>query len=80
MGKKYHSFEEEQFLIKLGAHLRLLRERHNLTQSRLSEMIEMSTQTISAIENGSADCQISTLYKIAEAYKINVSELLEFKI
>ena len=47
-----------------------------ITQSELSRILGVSRQAIYNLINNKADCRLSTIIKIADAYKINESDLL----
>jgi transcriptional regulator with XRE-family HTH domain len=64
-------------LPRLLARLRELRERHGLTQESFSEASGISYKYYQAIEAGrKPDLRLSTLERIANAYGIEVYELL----
>ncbi len=79
MGKKIHSIEEEKFIKAFGDKVRSLREKYNITQSELADRMDMSTQTLSDIENGKSDCQHSTSFLIAKAFGIEIHQLYMFE-
>ena len=47
-----------------------------ITQSELSRILGVSRQAVHNLINNNADCRLSTIIKIADAYKINESDLL----
>ena len=47
-----------------------------ITQSELSRILGVSRQAVYNLINNKADCRLSTIIKIADAYKINESDLL----
>jgi transcriptional regulator with XRE-family HTH domain len=59
----------------LGNKLRELRQNHNLTQSQLAEMLNLSTQYISFVEKGVRGAKEDTLNKFADYFKVNLEEL-----
>lgn len=59
----------------LGERLRCLRETAQLTIPDLSDKSGVAVGTISNVERGIGDTQISTLKKITAALNINISDL-----
>ena len=47
-----------------------------ITQSELSRILGVSRQAVHNLINNKADCRLSTIIKIADAYKMNESDLL----
>ncbi|MBE6748216.1 MAG: helix-turn-helix transcriptional regulator [Ruminococcaceae bacterium] len=62
--------------IYFGENLKSLRQKHNLTQERLSEFLNVSFQTISKWERGDTYPDIAMLPEIALFFKVSVDELL----
>ena len=62
---------------KIGIKIRVLRTKLNLSQEQLSELSDLSTNSISAIERGKSKPSIETLEKIANALKIELKELVD---
>ncbi len=63
---------------KLARRIRELRRQHDLTQERLAEL-ETDYKHIQKLEGKNPPAaQIDTLEKIAKAFGIKISELLEF--
>lgn len=56
--------------------LRILRERHEMTQEELAERLHLSKKTISAYETGRAQPTLSTLAKIADILNTTADYLL----
>ena len=57
--------------------LKLLRQKKNITQVRLSVAVEVSQETISAYESGKALPSADTLIKIADFLETSVDYLLD---
>jgi transcriptional regulator with XRE-family HTH domain len=57
--------------------IKKIRQEQGLSQSRLAAMLDVSIPTISKIENGFTDINLSRIYQIAQAYQISVVQLLE---
>jgi len=69
--------EKSQLLINLGLKIKELRAKKNISQQELSDLIGVKRQYISQIETGDYNVTIDTLNKIANAFEINISDLLE---
>ncbi len=63
---------------KFGKRLRYLRRGKDITQEQLSEMIGRSVNFLSLIETGESAPSFETIEKIAQALKIEVSDLFLF--
>lgn len=61
-----------------GEHLRKLRLAHNLSQEELANSIDIPISQIGRIERGEGNPTISTLYLLAQAFKIDLKDLLSF--
>lgn len=61
-----------------GEHLRKLRIAENLSQEELANIIEIPISQIGRIERGEGNPTISTLYLLAQAFKIELKDLLSF--
>lgn len=60
----------------LAANIRAERNRKELTQAQLAEMIDVSESTISLIERGIQTPSIFLVFDIAQVLNININELL----
>ena len=67
-------------LIELGHKIRLERMKRDISQEQLAELANISTRTISDIERGITDIRYTNLLQISEAFEMNISELLNFKL
>ena len=63
---------------KLGQKIRELRESQNLTQEKLGDMIGVSQDYLSRIEQGKKNPTVNRLYKIAGGLGVQVCDLIEF--
>lgn len=54
---------------KIGSQLKEARIRQELETERLALLTGLNVETITAIEEGTIDAQISTLYKLSDALK-----------
>ena len=55
--------------------LKVLRAEHNYTQARLAELLDVSRQTINAIEKGKFDPSLPLAFKIARLFNLSVEEI-----
>lgn len=63
---------------KFGLKVRLLRTKINISQETLAEYADVNKNTIGMIERGEISPTIETLVKIANAFKIELKELVDF--
>jgi transcriptional regulator with XRE-family HTH domain len=62
----------------IGTKIRKLRVDHDLTQDYVAEKLGVSQNAFSKIERGETDPTYSTLSRIAEILKVDVSHLVNF--
>jgi len=60
-----------------GKHIKALRKEHNLSQSALGAKANLEKTAIQRIERG-YNSTLKTLFKLADAFDISLSELLDF--
>jgi len=66
--------------LKLAKRLRQLRKKYGYTQQELSELADIDYKHIQRLEsNNPSGAKIDTLEKLAKAFKIPLSKLLDFK-
>ena len=58
--------------------LRVLRAEHSLSQAALAEQLDVSRQTINAIENGKYDPSLPLAFKIAKLFDMSIEEVFEY--
>jgi len=61
--------------MKLENNLKVLRAKRNITQEELAEAIDVSRQTINAIELGKFNPSILTALNLAKFFETNVEEI-----
>lgn len=71
--------EDEIYLKKLGARIKMIRKAKNMTQVTLSEKIEIEDSALRRIESGRVNSSINMLRKIAKGLGITLQELIDFK-
>ena len=79
MEKKLNYEEAMVSRIEFGNRVRKLRKAKGLTQDVLAEKIDISARNLSDIENGKVNPYYSTIYSIAKAFGISMSELLKLE-
>ena len=66
--------------IKLGLKLRQLRKKYGYTQQKLSELADIDYKHIQLLESKRpCGAKIDTLEKLAKAFNMPISKLLDFK-
>lgn len=77
--RKPNYYKDIEFLIELGIHLRLLREKKGLTQEELANACDFEISQVSRIELGKVNPSISTIKKIASSLDTPLNELFNFE-
>lgn len=62
---------------RLGNKLRMLREVHNYTQEYIANILDVAPNTYSLMEKGQAQFTIDRIEKLADFYKMDISDLLK---
>ncbi|MBQ0005305.1 MAG: helix-turn-helix transcriptional regulator [Clostridiales bacterium] len=62
----------------VGKRIRLYRKKSGYTLLEFSQMIHRSVSAISKYENGMVSIDIDTLFEIAEALEVSISQLLDY--
>jgi putative transcriptional regulator len=57
--------------------IKVLRAEHDLTQAQLAENVEVSRQTINAIEKGKFDPSLPLAFKIARLFKCKIEDIFQ---
>ena len=65
-------------LLQLGKHMKSLRKKRKLTLENICYKNGLEPSTLSRIEKGQVEPKYLTLLKIADAYNVKLSELLDF--
>ncbi len=71
---------DKEVLLKLGTKIRYERIKRELSQEKLAEIANLNMQTISLAENGQSSIKFVTVYKIAQAFGMEVRELVDFRL
>ncbi|MBU4311790.1 MAG: helix-turn-helix domain-containing protein [Candidatus Omnitrophica bacterium] len=71
---------QQDITVKFSRRLRKLRKKYNLTQEELAEKADISYKNVQYLESKNPTCpSLRTLHKIATAFNIPLSKLLDFK-
>ena len=65
--------------IDIGNSLRQLREAHKVSMRALAQMSGLSANALSMIERGKASPSVSTLYRLADAMEVPVTDFFALK-
>ena len=55
--------------------LKVLRAEQNLTQAKLAELLDVSRQTINAIEKGKFDPSLPLAFKAARLFELKIEDI-----
>jgi putative transcriptional regulator len=69
--------EKQELTKTIGKTIRTIRKKHNISQVELGLRCLKDKQSIEKIENGKVNPTIYTLYLIAKALNVELSELVE---
>ena len=69
-------FVKKEINVFIGNQLRLVRERANLTQEQMGELVSMGTKNISDLECGNVGLSLTALKRICERLSISSDTLL----
>ena len=67
--------DAEELKQRFGKRVQMLRRQRNMTQEKLAEAIDRSTDTVSNIETGRLSTRIDTAMKLAQTLGVSLSEL-----
>jgi putative transcriptional regulator len=59
--------------------LKVLRAERNWTQADLAEKLDVSRQTINAIEKGKYDPSLSLAFKVAQLFTLKIEDIFDDK-
>lgn len=57
--------------------LKVLRAERNLTQAKLAELLNVSRQTINAIEKGKFDPSLPLAFKAARLFELKIEDIFD---
>ncbi len=70
---------EQQLFIKIGDKIKELRELKNLSQQDLAALCNFEKSNMSRIEAGRTNLTIKTLFKISNALKVPLKDLVSIE-
>lgn len=79
LSRVYNLSMRDELLFKLGQSIRYIRLKNEMSQEELGFKAGLSTNSISAIERGTFNFKIKTLYNIAESLNVKAEEILDCK-
>jgi hypothetical protein len=68
--------KKNPLLVRLGARVRELRTARGLSQLDMVRRFEISLSHFQKIERGVLDCRLTTIARLAEAFEVDLAELL----
>lgn len=71
--------KNEDFIKKLGIRTRFLRTKHGFTQEQLANEIGTTISQVSRLERGILNTSVSTIYSIAQALNLSITDFFEFE-
>lgn len=78
MAKQQIRIRYQRQLVKLGMHIRQIRERKGMSQEQLAADAEIPYSSVNEIESGKTNPTIASLMALAEALQISINELVDF--
>ncbi len=75
-----NNVRDNSLLIAFGLHLQALRKAKGFTLQELANEADVELSQIHRIEKGKINPTLSTLFMIAKAFGIELSDLVEFKL
>ncbi len=79
MNKDNDEFDSKHYLISFGERLAKIRKSKGYSQDRVCNEGGFSRGTLSKIESGSVDPQLTTLARIAEIIGVPLKKILDFE-
>lgn len=57
--------------------IKVLRAEHNLTQAELADRLEVSRQTVNALETGKYDPSLPLAFKLARLFGLRIEDIFQ---
>jgi len=57
--------------------LKVLRAKHDWSQAKLADLLDVSRQTINAIEKGKYDPSLPLAFKIADLFELKIEDIFD---
>ncbi len=74
------SMNEKELLLKLGQKIRFERTKRGMSQEKLAELANLNFRSESCIECGNHNVKFITIAKIAKAFEMDISTLVNFTL
>jgi len=71
-------YRDQKTLNKVGRRVKELRTANSISQQELAFRCDFEVRQIQRIENAESNCSVSHLAAIAKAFKMTLSEFLDF--
>jgi transcriptional regulator with XRE-family HTH domain len=78
MAKQQIRIRYKKDLVKLGLHIRKLRERQGISQEQLAADAEIPYSSVNEIEAGKTNPTIASLMALSEALDVPLKDMLHF--
>lgn len=78
MAKQQIRIRYQPQLVKLGLHIRQVRERQGMSQEQLAADADIPYSSVNEIEAGKTNPTIASLLALAEALEVSISDLVDF--
>ena len=59
--------------------IKVLRAEHNLTQAELAEKLDVSRQTVNALEKGKYDPSLPLAFRLARLFKLQIEDIFVYE-
>jgi transcriptional regulator with XRE-family HTH domain len=79
MSERKRKKQIPEFCITLGGHIRKLRVERNISIEEIAYKADIDAQNLRKYELGKQEMKISMLKRIADAFEMTPSELLQFE-
>lgn len=73
-----YSFKMANITEKFGTRVKKLRLKNKMSQLQLAQKSQLDLTTINEIENGNREPMLRTIWRIANALDVTLSELFDF--
>lgn len=71
--------DKEELLKRFGKNVKIERIKKDLTREQLAEIMNVSVNYLSNVENGKANMSLAKVLELAEYLKTDIENLLNFK-
>lgn len=78
MAKQQIRIRYQKHLVKMGLHIRSIRESRGISQEQLAADADIPYSSVNEIESGKTNPTIASLMALAEALEISLSALLDY--